>query len=414
MHYITFSIIFLLPMNNICYSLRNGNEKSEIRNALLKNYNKQESPVNTTKKLPVKMYVFLIEAEMDYKEDDLFLGGYMFMYWNDTRLKWNPTDHHNITVLSIPEGALWTPSPSLVTTIQSTDVKVSDISLHLGRKFVVTSNGLVIYGIHFRNLYSKNSCDDDNINNWPRDVKQCSIRIGFPSYLNQNITFSPRLKKYGYEDIRTTSWVFSDLSFFKFINNKSKEEELMINFKLQRCNSLIKAYCFVPIIVQLGIAMAVFWMDPRSPERIVIVGLLITTHCFFLQTMMRHVPHHGNVKTPFIIKVSVLSFFMTVLHLIITIILKKMITTSYNPSWISVVTTWTTRNPVIRRIFFLNMNPNIAAELLEEDEEGSLLIIETNKLQKQWQIIVQLVNYSIFILLIPVFVYLLIEFVKYI
>ncbi|XP_075214977.1 acetylcholine receptor subunit beta-type unc-29-like isoform X2 [Lycorma delicatula] len=351
MHYIIFSIILLLPMNKICYSLRNGNEKSEIRNALLRNYNKLESPVNTSK-LTVKLYLLIIEAEM---------------YWNDSRLKWNPRDHHNITTLSIPEGMLWTPSPSLVTTIQSTDVKVSDIDFRLADKFLVRNNGLIICIANFKNLYSKNSCDDD-INNWPRDVKQCSIKIGFPSYLNQNITFSSAFKTYGYEDIRTTSWGFSDISFSKIINDKSKEEELMINFKLQRSNPLIEAYFFVPSIVQLGIAMAVFWMDPRSPERIVIVGLLLTTHCFNLQTMMMQVPHHGNVKTPFIMKVSVLSFLMTVLHLIITIILRKMITTSYNPSWISFVTTWTTRNPVIRRIFFLNMNPKIAAELLEEDE----------------------------------------------
>ncbi|XP_075214974.1 neuronal acetylcholine receptor subunit alpha-7-like isoform X1 [Lycorma delicatula] len=412
MHYIIFSITLLLPMNNLCFSLRNGHEISEIRNALLRNYNKLESPVNTTSKLTIKLYLFISEVEMDYKEDDVFLGGELYMCWNDSRLKWNLSDHEDMTILSIPEGMLWKPSPSLVTTIHSTDVKVNDIALHLMDEILVTNNGFIIYNIKVKNLYSKNSCNDD-INNWPRDVKQCSIKIGFPSYLNQNITFYPDYREYGYGRIRTTSWGFSDLSFSKLINDKTKEEELMINFKLHRSNQQIEAYFIVPSIVQLCIAMGVFWMDPRSPERTVIIGLLITTHCFNLQTMMTQVPYHGNVKTPFIMKLSVLSFLMIVLHLIITIILRKMITTSYNPSWISVVTTWTTRNPVIRRIFFLNMNPKIAAELLEEDEEGSLLLIETNKLQKQWQIIVQLVNYSIFILLIPIFVYLLIEFVKY-
>ncbi|XP_075214975.1 acetylcholine receptor subunit epsilon-like isoform X2 [Lycorma delicatula] len=360
MHYIIFSITLLLPMNNLCFSLRNGHEISEIRNALLRNYNKLESPVNTTSKLTIKLYLFISEVEMDYKEDDVFLGGELYMCWNDSRLKWNLSDHEDMTILSIPEGMLWKPSPSLVTTIHSTDVKVNDIALHLMDEILVTNNGFIIYNIKVKNLYSKNSCNDD-INNWPRDVKQCSIKIGFPSYLNQNITFYPDYREYGYGRIRTTSWGFSDLSFSKLINDKTKEEELMINFKLHRSNQQIEAYFIVPSIVKL----------------------------------------------------SVLSFLMIVLHLIITIILRKMITTSYNPSWISVVTTWTTRNPVIRRIFFLNMNPKIAAELLEEDEEGSLLLIETNKLQKQWQIIVQLVNYSIFILLIPIFVYLLIEFVKY-
>ena len=107
-------VIFLLVQNiKICSSNNNipnmlsmPEKEQALLNKLFKNYNKKLKPSGTVEvkfALNLNQIVNLIE-----KEQIIVLNVFLDHQWIDNRLKWNPAEHNNISILRVSSDLVWT------------------------------------------------------------------------------------------------------------------------------------------------------------------------------------------------------------------------------------------------------------------------------------------------------------------
>lgn len=53
-----------MAIDHFCFAMKNGHESTVLRNLLLKDYDKLESPANKTSKLGLRVYIYLFKTEM--------------------------------------------------------------------------------------------------------------------------------------------------------------------------------------------------------------------------------------------------------------------------------------------------------------------------------------------------------------
>ncbi|CAG0884635.1 unnamed protein product [Darwinula stevensoni] len=108
-----------------------------------------------------------------------------YLKWNDERLAWEPSDHSNISELSLPSDKVWIPD---ITPYNEVSEDEFDSSLHQQRSShaVVHSNGEV----HFvPNLVFRTYCEGD-LTHWPLDRQVCGIKFGSWVYDGNHVNLS--------------------------------------------------------------------------------------------------------------------------------------------------------------------------------------------------------------------------------
>ena len=113
----------------------------DLLDKLFKNYDKKLKPSNSVEikfSLNLNQIIFLIE-----QEQIIVLNVYIDHEWIDERLKWNPSDYNDITMLRISSDLIWSPD-TLVDTI------ADDTSFLLPQKgtlFLVQHQGIVFWTV---------------------------------------------------------------------------------------------------------------------------------------------------------------------------------------------------------------------------------------------------------------------------
>lgn len=80
--------------------------EQNLLNALFKNYNKKLKPLGTVEvkfALNLNQIVNLIE-----KDQIIVLNVFLDHEWTDNRLRWNPAEHNNISILRVSSDLVWT------------------------------------------------------------------------------------------------------------------------------------------------------------------------------------------------------------------------------------------------------------------------------------------------------------------
>ncbi len=80
--------------------------EQELLNKLFKNYNKKLKPSGTVE---VKFAVNLNQiVNLIEKDQIIVLNVFLDHEWTDNRLKWNPDEHNNISILRVSSDLVWT------------------------------------------------------------------------------------------------------------------------------------------------------------------------------------------------------------------------------------------------------------------------------------------------------------------
>jgi hypothetical protein len=102
--------------------------ESELKSKILKDYNKTIRPNETVYVLPAFQIYKIIQ--IDEVKEIMQTSAYFFVSWSDSRLKWEPSEHNNITEMYMPITELWKPDLYVINSADSSGfVQFSETTL---------------------------------------------------------------------------------------------------------------------------------------------------------------------------------------------------------------------------------------------------------------------------------------------
>ena len=119
-------LIFLINFKIIQVENSFVESEKELAKKLLKGYDKTLRPADTTQ-IKFSMYLNRIITIIE-KEQILVINVFLDHEWVDTRLKWNPIEYNNISLLRVLGDLMWVP-----------DTFIDTVADHSG--FIVPSKG---------------------------------------------------------------------------------------------------------------------------------------------------------------------------------------------------------------------------------------------------------------------------------
>ncbi|XP_070535987.1 neuronal acetylcholine receptor subunit alpha-2-like isoform X2 [Ptychodera flava] len=83
---------------------------------LFSNYSTITRPVEDVQStVPVSFFMAILQLiDIDEKMQVIKSNVWMYQEWDDYRLRWNPADYNNITLLVVPVSYIWNPDTSLL------------------------------------------------------------------------------------------------------------------------------------------------------------------------------------------------------------------------------------------------------------------------------------------------------------
>jgi nicotinic acetylcholine receptor, invertebrate len=249
-------------------------------NKLFHSYNKKLKPAGTVEikfALNLNQIVNLIE-----KEQIIILNVFLDHEWIDNRLKWNPAEHNNITLLRISCEQVWTPDTFVYTTADQSGFLMPQA----GTYFIVQHEGIIFWPNPLTQM--KLRCRM-SITYFPYDQQLCVIIFGSWShtsaYLNYTlITEIPSLQNY----TENNEWRLIDYKPYrletKYENWVENDSFAEINYKIliQR-KPLFVVHNFVAPALMLCILTLVSFFIPFAQEMQIGISILLSFAVFKLR-----------------------------------------------------------------------------------------------------------------------------------
>jgi len=137
--YISISIlVFLLNFKTFQLTKTFVESEKELAKKLFKSYDKTLRPGDTVQ-LKFSMYLNRIITIIE-KEQILVVNVFLDHEWVDTRLKWNPIEYNNISLLRVLGDLMWVPDTFIDTVADHSGFIVPS----KGSYFILTNNGSFI------------------------------------------------------------------------------------------------------------------------------------------------------------------------------------------------------------------------------------------------------------------------------
>ncbi|KAK3744218.1 hypothetical protein QZH41_013572, partial [Actinostola sp. cb2023] len=189
-------------------------------------------------------------------------------YWNDTRLKWKPSEYGNISEIRVLAQDLWTPNIFLYFATGQVQEFGKDIpgSLKLGAR--LNNNGLVFFSqpttIHA-------SCEVD-ITNYPFDDQFCKLAFGTWSQDLSQVEM--RLLETGVDQsmyVKHNEWEIVSVGASKHVVSDSSSNvgysKVVLQLHLRRHALFYMVNYILPSIVIAVLSMLVFLIPPEVGKR---------------------------------------------------------------------------------------------------------------------------------------------------
>lgn len=173
---------FLWILIILCFvsQSRQGIHQRKLLNDLFESYNVLERPVeNENEKVVLTFSITLMQIlKLDIQEQVLTTNMWLLWNWNDSNLRWDPSEYGNLSDIRIPSNKIWTAD---VLMYNNAD-KEFDGSYH-GTNVVVTNSGNCTYippGIF------RSTCKIDTT--WfPFDEQKCDMKFGSWTYNGNDV-----------------------------------------------------------------------------------------------------------------------------------------------------------------------------------------------------------------------------------
>uniref|UniRef100_A0A1B6EUW5 Neurotransmitter-gated ion-channel ligand-binding domain-containing protein n=2 Tax=Cuerna arida TaxID=1464854 RepID=A0A1B6EUW5_9HEMI len=247
--------------------------------------------------------------------------------------------------------------------------------------------------------------------NWPYDIHKCTISLGSKRYLGSTVNFKFYFEKGLYMD-----FILPDKEWELIATNSSRNEtrfgpdndtdaEFMVtldyDFTLRRHASVYVASYLIPGVVMMILSLGLLWIPSDKVERTAILCTLIIMQSLFLQYLAYKIPTNGDT-TPYLVCFYRDCLCLTGLLIVETLVTRSMASWASNPPYLQLIFQFIAGNRVLQFLLISDIDPKNAAKLMEAgNDEGSSLV--TTDQTQQWRLLIDIVNRSMFFLLVPVY-----------
>lgn len=277
------SVVMVVQIKDI-YTVQTIKDVNTLTAQLLEGYNKNTLPSgNFEEKFLINVNVKLVAlGDIDEIEERLSTV-MMFIYqWNDASMQWDPSDHNNITNITMSWTDVWKPVLMIVNPHQDASRQHSEkISDTVG--YSSTGDAYLLELVTFQT-----TCDLDTTF-FPFDVQQCSIDMYFSEndayLLRINATWLQRTsfsKENGAWNLISQDMNGDDFSRFK------------ITIKMKRKPLFMLVNILLPIIVLALLTPMVFLMPKNSGERVGYSITMLLAISVYMTIISDHLPKNSD------------------------------------------------------------------------------------------------------------------------
>ncbi|XP_022197653.1 gamma-aminobutyric acid receptor subunit beta-2 isoform X1 [Nilaparvata lugens] len=395
------SISFSLVIFILRASLLNALTNSE-KNKLLQDYDKYKPPFSNNSgfaEMKVNIRLLHLFLTMDSEEEAFTITGVLHFVWKDIRLA-------SKQIFSISLDKIWSGVPNIAYKAGSTMLDLGSGEKERNHA-IVLSRGVVVGAtvITFRTV---KACHSD-LTDWPHDTKVCTVYFISPAingpgvqYDLVNVFYTGNEQSIA-DTVECEGWSIEKLDF----HSENDHTQILLSFHLKRNNAKLSNYFYIPSIVSLIVSISLFFLEPQSSERFLLLLLITIIHFYILKSLSVLVPQY-NDQRPTIELFIKMSTILTLIQTFLVIICRALVVIEYNPSFLSKTVSKVVMNPVLKTIFLLEIEPKVASELMEDqdEDEESILIATKHQTKKEWKLICRIIHQATFYLTVLFSVYL--------
>ncbi|KAK7086858.1 Neuronal acetylcholine receptor subunit alpha-7 [Halocaridina rubra] len=247
-----------------------------------------------------------MDLEVHEADHTMTIYGWFKHYWLDPRLKWNPDDHYQVSVLSIEGDKIWQPDLSVYNAAGARHTIPEAKVLAL-----IYPTGKVLYvpPYHFEFI-----CILD-MTYWPNDVHTCSMKLG--SWVHSEKLLDLTLEDFAFNvitpmkelargnNISNTEWKIVDSTIIREVGYYPCCKEAYIDIKF---TFIIErdapAYCWtvkLPAACLSLLTLILFLLPPGAGEKIIFGGICLILDFLFIN-YTSNTAYHAPSHTPLIVQ----------------------------------------------------------------------------------------------------------------
>ncbi|XP_046661217.1 neuronal acetylcholine receptor subunit alpha-7-like [Homalodisca vitripennis] len=407
------AILWLIYLLSVC---TNGNEiipcnnkdsaktpMMKLKLTLLCGYDKYLRPVlHDSNKTEVGFMLAPRIIEFDDMHNTMYLKAWLSMNWNDVHLSWDKLQHDDIGSIMLDTSMIWVPDLSIYNSRQEVN-----LDQEVGPVMIMSSGN--VYALLSPEMTGH--CVP-NWANWPYDIHKCNITLGSKRYLGSTLNFKFHFDEKGlfmHFLLPDNEWEIIDTSSSR---NESRvgpdndtDTEFMVTldyqFTLRRHASVYVASYLIPGVVMMILSLGLLWIPSDKVERTAILCTLMIIQPLYLQYLAYKIPSNGDT-TPYLVCYYRDCLCLTGMLIVETLVTRSMASWTSDPPYLQSIFRFIAGNRVLQYFLISDIDPKNAAKLMEAgNDEGSSLV--TTDQTQQWKLLIDIVNRSMFYLLVPVY-----------
>ncbi|XP_046973835.1 neuronal acetylcholine receptor subunit beta-2-like [Vanessa cardui] len=260
----------------------NNDFEIELHKDLLCNYKMFEPPDKRLTQIDVR--VVLKYFNFDDKEELFTIDTWMYMIWNDPRLKWNPEDYDGIDRINMRSMHIWTPQPFLY---HKEDFYEYESLYYPVRCTIISTGNVTCIPRATHTVLCKTTLD-----NWPFDAHNCTLKFSIREGVKDNMTFVSMTRgEYIYGSYNTTGWNIVD---FKIMDNLTGNIKLSLTFITERQALGIAAVVITPSITLAALTVSSLFLDVKDNIRLALATFSLLSSFQLLDIISEILPHQGS------------------------------------------------------------------------------------------------------------------------
>ncbi|XP_025412106.1 acetylcholine receptor subunit alpha-type acr-16-like isoform X2 [Sipha flava] len=380
----------------------------KLRKDLLRYYDKHSRPVISNNLTNVTVNTVLKYIDLDFQNSIMTVNAWVSMTWQDEKLLWNVSEYGDIKSINMAYGEIWMPD---IVAYNSADGHTDETYGKIN--CVVRSDGKVhwIPPAKYRVF-----CDVD-FTSWPFGEHTCSLRLGSWTYDGNSVSMQINEKINTADMINLDEgckWDITKVTQRRRVesyscNSNDIYEDIHYSITVKRNIPTFHSVVIIPGLVVVFLTLSVFWLPPESSEKFMLSGVTLIVICILLTMLSNHVPIMSD-RIPLIVLFYSNSLGMVTISMVLSVLLHnlaKSTTPDHKvPKYITNLLN-TKFGTVLRHTSFEKEDTE---KLLDESIGNASK--HSHMKQSQWYYLALILDRSMFIIYIFIFIAMVIYFLK--
>ncbi|WAR21560.1 ACHA6-like protein [Mya arenaria] len=299
-------ILFILSETFFNIHAQSGTDVNAVLTKLFvtDGYNKKIRPIKN-QSLPVDIpteFVLNNIIEFDEQNEALKTAGYLFLYWKDEYLAWNPSDFGGVEIIFVPQDDIWKPDVTLANSFK-TFTGLGSSFLNVRLLFDGT-----IFWYPFQVLESTCSVD---ITYFPFDIQSCDLKFTAWSYEKDDVDLNLGSNGISLKDYTPNNqWDVVSTS-----SNEINTGESAVNFtiKMKRKPNFYILNIVAPVILLSLLNAFTFVLPVASGERAGYSVTVFLSLAVFLTIVASEMPNNSENTSIFSVYLMTMTTFSTLI-----------------------------------------------------------------------------------------------------